>query len=54
MPLLKQRTLLITVASLDSADEINQMLGYPAGYGRVRWLAQLWPEFKVYPGSVPA
>lgn len=39
--------------SLDSADEINEVLGYPTGYGRVRWLAQLWPEFKVYPGSVP-
>jgi hypothetical protein len=40
--------------SLDSADEINQLLGYPPGYGRVRWLAQLWPAFNVYPGSSPA
>ena len=35
--------------SLDSADEINQLLGYPPGYGRVRWLAQLWPDLRVYP-----
>jgi hypothetical protein len=21
--------------------------------GRVRWLAQLWPDFRIYPGSVP-
>jgi len=39
--------------SLNSADEINQLLGYPAGYGRVRWLVQLWPEFSVYTGSSP-
>jgi hypothetical protein len=38
--------------SLDSADEINQLLGFPAGAGRVRWLAELWPQFRVYPGSV--
>lgn len=37
--------------SLDSADDINQVIGYPPGYGRVRWLAQLWPSFSVYPGS---
>jgi hypothetical protein len=36
--------------SLDTADEINQAIGFPAGYGRVRWLAQLWPEFRVYAG----
>jgi hypothetical protein len=35
--------------SLDTADEINQAIGYPAGHGRVRWLAQLWPGFRVYP-----
>lgn len=35
--------------SLDSADELNQALGYSPGYGRVRWLAQLWPELTVYP-----
>lgn len=40
--------------SLDSADEINQLLGYPPGYGRVRWLAQLWPDFNVHPGSLVA
>ena len=40
--------------SLDSADEVNQLLGYPPGYGRVRWLAQLWPNFTVYSGSVAA
>jgi hypothetical protein len=38
--------------SLDSADEINQLLGYSPGYGRVRWLAQLWPQFSVYTESV--
>jgi hypothetical protein len=38
--------------SLDSADEINQLLGFAAGAGRVRWLAELWPQFRVYPGSV--
>jgi hypothetical protein len=37
--------------SLDTADELNQEMGFPPGYGRVRWLAQLWPEFRVYPGS---
>ena len=37
--------------SLDSADEINQLLGYRPGFGRVRWLAQLWPTFYVYAGS---
>ena len=37
--------------SLDSADDINAVIGYPPGYGRVRWLAQLWPNFSVYPGS---
>lgn len=37
---------------LDSADDINQLLGFPAGAGRVRWLAELWPQFRVYPGSV--
>jgi hypothetical protein len=40
--------------SLDSADKINQLCGYPLGYGRVRWLAQLWPTFYVYAGSSPA
>jgi hypothetical protein len=37
--------------SLDSADEVNKLFGYPAGYGRVRWLAQLWPTFSVHSGS---
>jgi hypothetical protein len=37
--------------SLDSADDINRLIGYPPGYGRVRWLAQLWPSFFIYPGS---
>jgi hypothetical protein len=37
--------------SLDSADHINQLIGYPSGYGRVRWLAELWPDFRVYAGS---
>jgi hypothetical protein len=37
--------------SLDSADDINALLGIPAGAGRMRWLAQLWPSFVVYEGS---
>ncbi len=37
--------------SLDSADDINALFGLPAGMGRVRWLAQLWPKFSVYEGS---
>ena len=37
--------------SLDSADDLNKLIGYPPGYGRVRWLAQLWPRVFVYPGS---
>jgi hypothetical protein len=35
--------------SLDSADDLNKLFGYPAGYGRVRFLAELWPNFLVYP-----
>jgi hypothetical protein len=38
--------------SIDTADELNQMLGFAPGEGRVRWLAQLWPEFRIFPGSV--
>jgi hypothetical protein len=38
--------------SLDPADELNQALGFAPGEGRVRWLAQLWPDFEVYAGSV--
>src|ERR1700722_17231457 len=34
--------------SLDSADEVNALFGLPAGSGRVRWLAQLWPTFRIY------
>jgi hypothetical protein len=34
--------------SLDSANEVNALMGLPPGSGRVRWLAQLWPEFKLY------
>jgi hypothetical protein len=34
--------------SLDSADDLNQLIGIPPGHGRVRWLAQLWPNFRVY------
>jgi hypothetical protein len=37
--------------SLDSADEINSLMGFAPDAGRVRWLAQLWPEFTVYPES---
>jgi hypothetical protein len=34
--------------SLDSADEVNALFGLPVGSGRVRWLSQLWPTFRVY------
>jgi hypothetical protein len=34
--------------SLDSADEVNALFGIPAGTGRVRWLAQVWPTLRVY------
>jgi hypothetical protein len=37
--------------SLNSADDLNALLGYPPGYGGVRWLAQLWPTFDVDPRS---
>jgi hypothetical protein len=37
--------------SLNSADDLNALLGYPPGYGTVRWLAQLWPKFNVDPRS---
>jgi hypothetical protein len=37
--------------SLDSADDLNQLIGFAPGEGRVRWLAQLWPEPIIYPGS---
>lgn len=38
--------------SLDTADDLNQVLGFESGEGRIRWLAQLWPEFTIYPGSI--
>jgi hypothetical protein len=34
--------------SLNSADELNAFLGFAPGAGRVRWLAQLWPQFEVF------
>lgn len=33
--------------SLNSADDLNALLGLPPGYGDVKWLAQLWPVFVV-------
>lgn len=39
--------------SLDPADDVTELFGYPAGAGRVRWLAQLWPQFIVAAGSIP-
>jgi len=33
--------------SLNSADDLNALLGLPPGYGDVKWLAQLWPVFGV-------
>jgi hypothetical protein len=38
--------------SLDSADHVNELSGFAPGEGRVRLLAQLWPEFTIYPHSV--
>jgi hypothetical protein len=38
--------------SLETADDLNQLIGFPRGHGRVRWLAQLWPDFKIYSGSL--
>lgn len=37
---------------VDTFDELNQALGFAPGAGRVRWLAQLWPEFVIYKGSI--
>jgi hypothetical protein len=34
--------------SLDSADDLNQIIGIPPGHGQVRWLAQLWPDLRIY------
>src|SRR5258708_3578035 len=36
------------------ADDLNQLIGFAPGEGLVRWLAQLWPDFRIYPGSVAA
>lgn len=40
--------------SLDTADGLNPLIGFAPGEGRVRWLAQLWPDFRIYPESVAA
>jgi hypothetical protein len=40
--------------SLDTADDLNQLIGFAPDEGRVRWLAQLWPDLTVYPGSIAA
>jgi hypothetical protein len=37
---------------LDTADQLNQELGFLPGHGRVRWLVQLWPQFRIHPGSI--
>ena len=37
--------------SLNSADDLNALLGLPSGYGDVKWLAQLWPVLAVDPRS---
>lgn len=39
--------------SNDSADDLNGACGLPPDCGRVRWLAQLWPDLKVHPRSLP-
>jgi len=38
--------------SLDSADDINELVGLPAGAGRVRWLAEIWPIMRVHHCSI--
>ncbi len=40
--------------ALDSADDLNQLIGFAPGEGRVRWFAQLWPTLVVCPNSVDA
>jgi hypothetical protein len=37
--------------SLNSADDLNALLGLPPGYGDVKLLVQLWPVFGVDPRS---
>jgi hypothetical protein len=39
--------------SVDSADDINQLIGLAPGSGRVRFLAQFWPDFRVYNPPMP-
>jgi hypothetical protein len=34
--------------SLDSADEINQFIGFRPAAARSRWLAEIWPVFRIY------
>jgi len=38
--------------SLDSADDLNELVGLPAGAGRVRWLAEIWPIMRVHHCSI--
>lgn len=37
-------------AKLDSGEDLNELLGLPAG--TVRWLAQIWPTLRVHDGSI--
>jgi hypothetical protein len=37
--------------SLEPHDELNQQIGFAPGEGRVCWLAQIWPQFRILPGS---
>lgn len=37
--------------SLDAATELNELIGFRPDAGRSRWLAEMWPYFRIYPAS---
>jgi hypothetical protein len=38
--------------SLNPAGDLNELVGWPRETGRLRWLAELWPDFGVDPRSI--
>jgi hypothetical protein len=38
--------------SLDSATELNELIGFQPDAGRSRWLAEIWPNFRVYQARI--
>jgi len=38
--------------SLNPAGDLNESIGFPREAGRLRWLAELWPNFNVDPRSL--